>query len=363
MMNLRYRKRNSKATVKLAVPIALILTACIFLTFFILAKDEVKEGFHDVRRFVTTHILGTSEEAKELPRAKYTDETLKFSSEFTFTNAIAIDLNKNTVIAAKDAEKRVYPASITKVMTLVVALENIKDLDEKFTFTQEIIDPLILAEASTAGFVADESVSARDMLYGLMLPSGADAAVGLAILAAGSEEDFVELMNEKADELGLYGTHFMNPTGLHDDDHYSTCHDLALLLDYAIKNEAARETLITYQYTTEPTKQNPEGILLTDTMFSRMYGDESDSAFILGGKTGFTLEALHCLASFAVKCREGESEEAIYVRDPDFILVTVGSDNVWEPVFDAIDAYSSFSTGRGISDGVVNRLTDKWKNE
>lgn len=275
--------------------------------------------------------------------AAYTDNTATFSEDFSFSSAILIDLKNNEVLAADNAEDRMYPASLTKIMTLIVAVENCTDLDKTFTMTADIIDPLYLENASVAGFSAGENITVRDMLYGLILPSGADAAVGLAEFVAGSEAEFVKLMNEKVKTLGLKDTRFMNASGLHHPNHYSTCHEMALILEYALKNDTMLKILSTYQYTTTPTAEHPEGILLTSTLFSRMYGNEPECAFVVGGKTGYTIEAHHCLATFAVKCTEDESEEAIYAKSPDMILVTVGSSDRWGPIFNAIDIYSAFS--------------------
>ena len=102
--------------------------------------------------------------------------------------------------------------------------------------------------------------------------------------------EVVELMNKKSEDMGLHHTHFMNASGLHHDEHYSTCREMAEILRYAMENEIMREVLTTYQYTTSATPEHPEGIELTSTMFSRMYGDEPENAFIIAGKTGYTLD-------------------------------------------------------------------------
>lgn len=278
--------------------------------------------------------------------ASYTENTANLSDDFGFCAGIVINLKKNEVLAASNAEEKIYPASLTKIMTLIVAVENCRDLNETFIMTADILDPLVIENASIAGFSAGEKVTVKDMLYGLMLPSGADAAVGLAEVVAGSETEFVKLMNKKVSELGLKNTRFQNSSGLHHPDHYSTCHEMAKILEYAVKNKTMREVMSTYQYTTASTEQHPDGILLTSTLFSRMYGNEPDHAFVVGGKTGYTLEAHHCLATFAVSCTEDESEASIYAKDPEYVLVTVGSTDKWGPIFNAIDIYSAVSADK-----------------
>ena len=244
--------------------------------------------------------------------------------------AILIDIENNKVLADKNGTQRISPASLTKLMTLVVAVENIDDFEDTFTMTGDIIAPLVDKDASRAGFSEGDQVKITDMLYGAVLPSGADATVGLAQYISGSEEEFVKLMNQKVNELGLKNTHFTNTSGLYDDNHYSTVTDIALILEYAIKNDLCRKILSTYQYTTSPTPQHPEGILLTSTMFSRMYGNEVENVKILGGKTGYIYESLHCLASFAEK------------NGNEYIAVTVMGHGKYKPIYDAFELYGKY---------------------
>lgn len=241
-----------------------------------------------------------------------------------------LDVNNNEIIAGKSIDIRINPASMTKVMTLIVAVENLKSLDDTFTMTTEIIDPLYRQSASRAGFEADEVITAKDMLYGLILPSGADASVGLSILIAGSEDNFVKLMNDKCEEMGLKNTHFMNTSGLYDENHYTTPMEMAMILEYAMTNETCREVLSTYQYTTSSTPQHPEGILLSSTMFSRMYGNEVQTVNILAGKTGYTVEAGNCLVSYAER---GEDK---------YIVVTAGAGNRWYVIYDDFQIYGNY---------------------
>lgn len=241
-----------------------------------------------------------------------------------------LDVENNTIIAGRNTEARIYPASMTKVLSLIVAVEHITDLSQTFTMTGDIVDPLVWEGASRAGFEAGDTVSAEDMLYGLVLPSGADAAVGLAIMTAGSEAAFADLMNEKCAELGLTNSHFTNASGLFDENQYTTPVEMSLILKYAMQNETCAKILSTYQYTTAPMASNPEGILLSSTMFSRMYGTEVEGVTITAGKTGYTDEAKNCLVSFAEK---GEHH---------YIALTAGAENRWHVVFDDFEIYKNY---------------------
>ena len=174
-------------------------------------------------------------EAPALTLAQSTEATRVLDLELYSSSAVLVDVQSGTVLAEKAPDAKIYPASMTKVMTLLVAAENLPDLDATFTMTQAIIDPIYLAGASMAGFVDGETVSMRDLLYGAVVPSGAEATEALAQAVAGSEEAFVTMMNEKAATLGLTSTHFMNTSGLHDEDHYSTVREIALILQAALQ--------------------------------------------------------------------------------------------------------------------------------
>lgn len=303
-----------------------------------------------------TTTTGSEETTTTYPvnHADYSDTTKTFAGDLSFTNGILIDIENNEVVASRDGDARIYPASMTKVMTLIVAAEAVENLDETFTMTAEITDPLYLANASVAGFLVGEQVTVRDLIYGLILPSGGDGALGLAYHIAGSEEAFAEMMNDKAEELGLRNTHFTNCTGLHGDDHYSTCHEIALIVEYAIKDPFMREVLTTYQYTTEATPEHPDGILLTSTLLSRMAGDESETMFVQGGKTGYTTEAKNCLASFATPLISGMSEDELKLQPTKYILVTAGSGDKFGPVFDAINVYKNFYESDGSTEDTAD---------
>ncbi|MGN0250431.1 MAG: D-alanyl-D-alanine carboxypeptidase family protein [Oliverpabstia sp.] len=228
-------------------------------------------------------------------------------------SAILLKLTDMSVIAEKDADTRIYPASMTKIMTAVIGLENLSDLNQLIPVDRETYDRLYLEGASLAGFTPGEQVKAIDMLYGVMLPSGAECCVGLADFLFGSETAFVEKMNEKAQSLGMTNTHFVTSTGLHDPEHYTTVRDLSILLQYALGNETFRSIYCAHEYTTSPTTSNPSGLHFLSTMFKKMQTSEVNGGQIEGGKTGYTGEAGQCLASLAK------------IHDTEYILVTAGA--------------------------------------
>lgn len=215
-------------------------------------------------------------------------------------NAILVELETGKVLGEKKADEKIYPASLTKIMTAVLAVENIGDLQERITVPEEIFPKLYEEGASMAGFCPGEEAVGLDLLYGVLLPSGAECCLTFADRIAGSEEDFVDMMNEKAKELGMEHTHFTNSTGLQDEDHYSTVRDISVLLRYALAGDTFRQVFTSSSYSTNPSACHPEGFTFYSTMFQEMNSAAVTDGEILGGKTGYTKEAGLCLASLAV---------------------------------------------------------------
>ena len=151
---------------------------------------------------------------------EYAETDQKLTGDNIYSKyAILLDVTNNQILADRNCEQKMYPASMTKLMSLLVAVENIKDFNDTYTITYELISPLIEQEAARAGFESGETVSITDLLYGMALPSGADATMAIVDYVSGNEETFVALMNQKAKALGMNHTHFVNATGLHDKDH------------------------------------------------------------------------------------------------------------------------------------------------
>ena len=246
-------------------------------------------------------------EQPALTLAQASENTRTLDLELYSSSAVLVDVQSGTVLAEKGMDEKIYPASMTKVMTLLVAAENLPDLDATFTMTQDIIDPLYLAGASMAGYVNGETVTMRDLLYGAVVPSGAEATEALAQAVAGSEEAFVAMMNEKAAALGLTNTHFMNTSGLHDENHYSTVREIALILQAALENETCTEILSAENYRASETEQHPDGLAMTNKFLYRVHHEYAlNGAEITAAKTGYTAEAMNCCAS-AGKTPDGRS--------------------------------------------------------
>ena len=246
-------------------------------------------------------------EQPALTLAQASEETKTLDLELYSSSAVLVDVQTGAVLAEKNMDEKIYPASMTKVMTLLVAAENLPDLFAAFTMTQAIIDPLYLAGASMAGYVNGETVTMRDLLYGAVVPSGAEATEALAQAVAGGEEAFVAMMNEKAAALGLTNTHFMNTSGLHDENHYSTVREIALILQAAMENETCAEILSAENYRASETEQHPDGLAMTNKFLYRVHHEYAlGGAEITAAKTGYTAEAMNCCAS-AGKTPDGRS--------------------------------------------------------
>lgn len=210
-------------------------------------------------------------------------------------SAIVMEADTGTILYAKDMEEANYPASITKIMTALIALENC-DLSEEVTFSYYATHSIEYGSSSIAR-TEDEILTVEETLYGLMLSSANECANALAEHVAGSNEAFAELMNKKAAELGCVNTHFSNPSGLHDDQHYTCAYDMALITRAAIANEDFRRISGTNYYTLRATNKNPEELWMQNhhnmiaPYKSTRYLDDT----IFAGKTGYTTDALNTL--------------------------------------------------------------------
>ena len=214
-------------------------------------------------------------------------------------SAVVMDADTKTVLWGRNQDEQHYPASITKMMTALVVVENCS-MDERVPITANAVYGLE-AGATTAGLSVDDILSVEDLLYALLLRSANDAANALAIHVAGSISDFADLMNKRAGELGCKNTDFKNPSGLTDSEHLTTAYDMALIAAEFINNDTLLEIESHDSYKLPATKKNPSG--LTVTMGHKMlrsgtaYSDER----VIAGKTGFTTASGNTLVTAAAE--------------------------------------------------------------
>lgn len=231
--------------------------------------------------------------------------------------AILIDYDTKAILYEKNMNQQLYPASTTKMITAILAIER-GNLDDTVIVDQEVVD---LTKGSHIALEPGEELTLKELLYALLVQSANDSALAIGKYISGSVDGFVQLMNEKAKEIGATNTNFSNPNGLHEDAHVSTAHDLAMIAQYAMKNETFRHYVNTVTHTIEPTNIKTEPRYLKNTnklLFSSEKIDLDGKAipakyeYASGVKTGYTSQAQNCLVSFAEK--NGQRLIAVVMR-------------------------------------------------
>ncbi len=277
-----------------------------------------------------------TEVEEELPVCRFeeTEDTVPIAAEEVIsTHAILVDEGTDQIIAAKGARERIMPASMTKVLTILVAAEHIPEekLDDTFEMTLEITDYAYVNDCSSVGFLDGEKVPVRDLFYGTAMHSGGDAALGLAFYVSGSHEAFVELMNEKLKELGIAdSTHFTNCVGIYDEAHYSTVYDMAVIMKAALQNDLCREVMSKHIYTTKSTVEHPDGIEISN-WFLRKIEDKDTGGEVLCAKTGYIVQSKNCAVSYEISADETP-----------YICVTAGSTSNWRCIYDHVEIYNRY---------------------
>lgn len=301
--------------------------ACTDIMTSFLGIQEKQIAFIEENGFTT--LGGKSKEPVLV--AQSDENTIGTVGDAVSENVVFIDVESRRILAQKDAKMRISPASMTKILTVLVAAEHITDADDSFEITIDITDYSFSHGCSNVGFEVGERVTVKDLFYGTVLPSGADAAVGLAKYVAGSQEEFVELMNEKLDELGLSETsHFTNCVGIYDDNHYSTVYDMAVIMKAAYDNSFCREVLSRHIYTTSSTPEHPDGISMSN-LFLRRIEDRDTHGEVLCAKTGYVDQSGNCAASLSVG-NDGKL----------YICVSAHSTNPWRCINDHVAFYQYF---------------------
>lgn len=245
--------------------------------------------------------------------------SLNLSSKY----AVMYNLNDNSIVYDLNKDDKTSIASLTKIMTCLVAIENIDDMNKTVTITSDMIKGLVEQNAYVIGLKVGQTVTYKDLLYGTFLPSGADAASALAISLVGSTDKYVTLMNAKAKSLNLEELHFANVVGLDDDNNYGTVNGVAKLLIEALKNDTFKEMFLTNQYTL-----SDNSMTVTSSLVHGGATYKLDVSYILGGKTGYTDKAGKCLASVA-KDKTNNIE---------YLLVTTNASTAKDNAYHILDA-------------------------
>lgn len=298
------------------------------------AGAEAEESLPLADQKEPAEVQAAEPEENKIYEATESPDMKAVSEEVVSSNAIFIDLSKNEILAQRAARQVIDPASMTKILTVLVAAEQIeeKNLDDKVTITIDITDYSYSNDCSSVGFAENERVTVQDLFYGTILPSGADAALALATYVAGSQEAFVELMNEKLQKLGLSDTaHFTNCVGLYDEAHRCTVYDMAMIMEAAMDNPLCREVMSAHTYTTSATAEHPDGITISN-WFLRRIEDKETGAEIVCGKTGYVVQSGNCAASY------GEDQNG-----NGYICVTADSTSAWRCIYDHVALYSEFT--------------------
>lgn len=215
--------------------------------------------------------------------------------------AILIEANTGRILYEKDAQKKMYPASTTKIMTAILTLEHVKDLQEIATVSYKAVYS-VPAGYSTDLLKVGEELSINELLYALLVKSSNEAANVLAEHIAGSVESFVSMMNTRAVELGCKDTHFVNPNGVHSEEHYSTAYDLSLMAKEAMKNNDFRRYVSTASHTLPSTnkyERTDRNLITTNDLIRST--NKNYYEYAIGIKTGYTSQAKNCLVAGASK--------------------------------------------------------------
>ncbi len=359
-----YKKRRQKEIILhlsfFAVAFILIVGSIISISLKLRGKDknevaEVEEAPEDVYEASVEEIVETDvaviEEPEEEsnPFLEASEDSSSFFSGYSLslndnvkyissdnvnsTYALLVNLDTGNVVANKEGNQRINPASMTKILTLLVAAEHLTDMDDTFEMTQAIGDFVYKHDCSAVGFLVGEKVTVSDMLYGTILPSGGDAAMCLAEYIAGSQEAFVDLMNDKLKELGLSDTaHFTNCIGIYNEEHYCTLLDMAMILKAAEENSLCHQILNARTYTTSSTEQHPEGITISN-WFMRRIEDKDTHGEVMGAKTGFVVQSGCCGASYQI------SNDGTH-----YICVTADAYSSWRCIYDHVEIYDVYTS-------------------
>ncbi len=310
-------KKTSSEKNKLftAVACAMVLLLCLggFFVFFDRSKSDPQDADTARKDNITLFI---KEDSQAIP-----------APSVSAKGAILIEAESGEIIFAKNAQAKMPMASTTKIMTALVAIENCD-----ITKTVSVSPKAVGVEGSSVYLYPEERLTLEDLLYAMMLESANDAAAAIAIEVGGSIENFAEMMNKKAQSMGLSNTHFENPHGLDGDGHYTTAHELALIAREALSNETFKKIASTYKKTIPLNETEGVRLLINHNKLLKSYEGA------IGVKTGFTKKSGRCLVSAAEK--DGLT----------FIAVTLSAPDDWRDHTEMLDYGYSLYEARTLCD-------------
>lgn len=250
------------------------------------------------------------------------------------TNIILVDLDTDEVIVSRESDKVLYPASMSKVLTAICMADYLTPgmLSRDYKMGKAEIQKTKEENFSAVGTTPGDILPAKDLFYGMMVCSGADADYALTKMLAGNEENMVELLNKRAWEMGISDTaHFTNVIGAFDPDHHCTVYDIAVIMSTAVQNPLILDAMSTEQYRTVPTQKDEEGVDISN-WFLRRIGTYETNGRVVAAKTGFISEAGFCCVSY-LETYSGKH----------YVCVTANSDGNWRTIFDHISLYRAFT--------------------
>lgn len=352
-------KAITLALLELLAPVVAVIAVIVVIVLIVknITKDKPEEdvNVNSMEAVSTNVVTDVSENVVEIPmvdlsfkehtpekyglfegyKLKRSNTTYLSSEDVLSEYAVIIDAKTGEIIASRNSDQIIYPASMTKIMTLMVAVEHLESedsLDDVVTISSNDTNYAYSHDLSIVGYAIGEETTVRDLLYGTILPSGGDAAHALAVYTAGSEEAFADMMNEKCKELGIDSTcHFTNCSGIFNENHYCTLEDMAIILKAAEENEICRTVLGERIYRTSQTNEHPEGIEISN-WFIRRIEDKDVHGKVIGAKTGFVKES-GCNAASMQESNDG----GIY------ICVTVNAWSSWRAIYDHVAVYDIYT--------------------
>lgn len=278
-----YKYKNHKAARFLFLLLTITISLCSFHANTLTAYATLEE------------LEAEAEARKALPIQSNEIENWPVGPQISAQSAILMDANTGVILYSKNIHERLYPASTTKIMTCLLAMEQ-GNLDDKVEFSHDAVFSVPVG-GSNMGMDVGQSITLEECLYGILVGSANEVANAVGEYISGSIDDFVALMNKRAEEIGCKDTHFMNTNGLQDSNHYTSTYDLALIASHFFQNEMLCKIGNTARYHFEPTSTQPDDFFLNNK--HKLVNGEIPYDGILGGKTGYTDEARQTLVTCA----------------------------------------------------------------